>query len=88
MLVQPISVRQLNSVRRAARVAGKAFRGVSMKNTFNRDNSHNLMVQLMVGDLPNLYWNAVSMDRLRGEQRYTALPPVHDVECTGVESYR
>lgn len=46
------------------------------------------MDHLMAGGVPNLYWNAVSTDRLRKEQKYTALPPVHDVGVHGVESYR
>jgi hypothetical protein len=52
------------------------------------DEGHTMALHEMMGGIPNLYWNAVSTDKLRRELRYTPLPQVHDVGINGVESYR
>ncbi len=47
-----------------------------------------MTLPLRAGRTPNLYWNAVSTDRLRKDPQYTALPPIGDLTLDGPDSYR
>lgn len=42
----------------------------------------------MAGSFPNLAWNAIGMEELRGLPVFGALPPVWDVPLVNPQSYR
>ena len=40
------------------------------------------------GGVPNLLWQAITMDELRDDPAFKGLPPVDQVQLVGPESYR